>query len=409
MKIFYNWDGTDPSRYHHKAINREYFNWLFSMLAGTGLTFLYRANLAGRTYYHSQLMSAFDHSSVDHRNPDAQLFHRVADMMDGCDPLAEAVAAARRYGVEIWIWWNWNEFHCVRPQWLFLSDRLWYERPRYYWCSRDGTQFYNGVPDWGNPQVIDRLLGLAKETLNYDVDGMYLSTRSHSLWPGWRSPGWDTRLEPFGFNDSVVDTYHKRYGVDIRYEDYDEEKWLRIKGEQFSTVLAHTGRLIHDAGKKFIVGTDDNRYSMMADFGKPHHVQQPAPYLKLYKDWEAWAANGSIDGLCGESSCPTDRKLSIPDITVYRKTLGYNFPLYAWLDTGWWVNGDGRPFSLVNWGRNSVEQVIRQIELAREAQCAGAILHTLYHFTAVDSGGESIGRYGVLPRTEYFDALRQRA
>ena len=34
-------------------------------------------------------------------------------------------------------------------------------------------------------------------------------------------------------------------------------------------------------------------------------------------------------------------------------------------------------------------------------------LHSLYHYTASDSDGESIGSYGVMPRTEYLDALRE--
>ena len=42
-----------------------------------------------------------------------------------------------------------------------------------------------------------------------------------------------------------------------------------------------------------------------------------------------------------------------------------------------------------------------------EPDTAGSM--PLYHFTGADSGGESIGGYGVLPCTEYFDALRERA
>ncbi|MFH1616939.1 MAG: hypothetical protein ABIG61_17875, partial [Planctomycetota bacterium] len=57
FKMFYTFDPSGPPRYHHKLIDEEYFEWLFSMLEGTGLTFLYRCNLAGRAYYQSKLMA----------------------------------------------------------------------------------------------------------------------------------------------------------------------------------------------------------------------------------------------------------------------------------------------------------------------------------------------------------------
>ena len=95
IQLFYNWDPTDPPRYHKDPIDADYFDWLFAMLEGTGLTFLYRCNTAGRTYYPSRLMAPFDHSCVDHNNEQAAFWHQVADMLDGCDPLAEAVRAGR--------------------------------------------------------------------------------------------------------------------------------------------------------------------------------------------------------------------------------------------------------------------------------------------------------------------------
>src|SRR3990172_2755525 len=94
--MFYNWDGGNPPCYYPKTIDGEYFDWLFSMLEETGVTFLYRANVAGRSFYPSKLMSPFDHASVDGNNSDAQIWHAVANMMDNCDSLAETVRAARQ-------------------------------------------------------------------------------------------------------------------------------------------------------------------------------------------------------------------------------------------------------------------------------------------------------------------------
>ena len=406
-ETFYTFDLCDPTRYHRRIIDAEYFDWVAEMLAGTGLTWLFRANVCGRCYYRSRLLTPFDAESVDRDNPDARLWYRIPDMMQTCDPLAEAVRAARRHGVKIWIWWNWNEWHNVRRDWLDLNDRTWYDKPRKYWCTRDGSRFYCGAPDWGDAEVMDRLLGLAQETLDYGVDGFYLSMRSHSWWACWPTPGWEDHLEPFGFNDSVVRAYKKRHGVDIRYEDYDEQEWLKIKGEQFSTMLARTGAKVHAAGKRFILGTEPDRTNLMTNFGTGDFPHPAAPYLKLYKDWERWVAEGSIDGLCAEESCPRELRIEGGDIKLFQETLPTDFPLYSWIDTARWINRGGGPFSLLNWDPISVDGFLQQLDYARDAGAAGTFIHTMYHFTAVDSGGKEIGGYGVLPRTEYLEAIRQ--
>ena len=407
FRTFYTYDPTDPPRFHDRVVDGEYFDWLFGMLAGTGLTFLFRCNLAGRTYYPSRAMAPFGHECVAADNPAAQYWHRVADMMDACDPLAEAVRAARKYDVPIWGWWNWNEFQCVRRDYVYLIDPVWFERPRKYWCSRDGSRFYHGIPAYGDPEVQERLLALVDETLEYGVDGVYLSTRSHSWYACFCTSGWDEQLEPFGFNECVVAEYRRRHGVDLRYDDYDHEEFLRIKGEQFSSVLSRAGDRLHAADRSFIVGVSPDRYELCVEFeakGRPG-----GQHLHLYKDWEKWAGERAIDGLCSERSCPSEKILDGPTLSLFRQTLPEEFPTYVWLDTAQFHDRGAGPFHLANWDRNSPEEVMEQIGLARQSGAAGVFLHSLYHYTACDSGGGSIGGYGVLPRTEYFEALRGAA
>ena len=401
--IFYNWDPSDPPRYHHKPIDAEYFEWLFSMLECTGVTFLYRCNLAGRAYYPSRAMAPFDHSCVEHRNPKAAIWHKVADVLDGCDPLAEAVRAARRHNVKIWAWFNWNEFQNIRRDWLYLIDPVWYESPRKYWCTRDGSRFYHGVPAFGDEQVQQRLLALAEEVLSYGVDGLYLSTRSHSWYACFPSPEWEKNLADFGFNDCVVEAYRKRYGVDLRYEDYDRDAFLRIKGEQFSTLLSRVGSMVHRQNRKFILGIVPDRFTLM-NMGED---KPGTDYLQLYKDWESWIAGGSLDGLCAEKSCPHHKELPGADISIFQETLPADFPLYTWADTAWFVQRGGGPFSLENWDRLTVDEVIGQIESARASGASGMFLHSLYHYTSADTKGIVLSGYGQLPRREYLEAIKE--
>ncbi|MFH1615233.1 MAG: hypothetical protein ABIG61_09145, partial [Planctomycetota bacterium] len=396
-----------PPRYHHKLIDEEYFEWLFSMLEGTGLTFLYRCNLAGRAYYQSKLMATFDNSCVNQYNPDAAIWYRLAEYMRGCDPFAIAVRTARRHGIKIFAWFNWNEFHNVRRDWVSLIDPVWFEKPRKFWCSRDGSRFYHGVPDFGDSNVQERLTGLAAEVMGYGVDGFYLSTRSHSWAPCWMGPGSQENMEPFGFNKSVVDAYYKKHGIDIRYEDYDTEQWHRIKGEHFSTLLAKTGAVIHQHNKPFIIGLVPDRYTLMG-MGKQWAGREN---IKLYKDWEGWIAEGSVDGICSEENCPHYKKIEPSNMSVFKDTVDKDFPLYTWGDTAWFVNRGAGPFSMGNWNRLTPDEVIGQIEMAKSAGAGGIFLHSMYHYTSIDSGGKFIGvnneGYGILPRTEYFEKLRE--
>ena len=409
FRIFYTWDMSDPPRYHHKQIDGSYFDWLFAQLEGTGLTFLFRCNLAGRAYYHSKLMNPFDESAIDPHNPKAlKMWRRVLNVLKACDPLAEAVRAGRKYGVPVWAWSNWNELQSVRQGWLELTDPVWYQNPRKFWCTRDGSRFYHGVPDWGDEDVRKRFVGLAEESMGYGVEGFYLSSRTHSWNTCWPTPGWADGLEPFGFNDSVVAAYRERYGVDIRYEDFDKEKWHHVKGDLYSELLALVGAAVHKHDKPFILGIKPDRDNVMVLY--PDRQKKIMDNIQLYKNWERWVAEGSVDGICAEQPCPHSPTITGGDISLLKETLPSTFPLYSWADTATWVGGIPVPFSLHNWNRHSVEDVLKQIQVARTVGAKGIVLHSLYHYTAVDSAGAYVGQrpagYGAVPRTEYLDALR---
>ncbi len=64
--------------------------------------------------------------------------------------------------------------------------------------------------------------------------------------------------------------------------------------------------------------------------------------------------------------------------------------------------------SLDNWDRNSPEEVLKQIDMTEDTGAAGAFVHLLYHYTSCDTQGRSLKGFGVLPRMEYFEALRKR-
>lgn len=124
FEIVYVYDASATGPNHGRCIDADYWEWLFAMLEGTGVTFMYRMNLAGRAFYPSRLVAPFDHASVDRANPEARRWYQLSDMLTKADPLAEAVRAAHRHGIRFWAWWNWNEWQNVRVGHIDVVDRV---------------------------------------------------------------------------------------------------------------------------------------------------------------------------------------------------------------------------------------------------------------------------------------------
>ena len=120
-------------------------------------------------------------------------------------------------------------------------------------------------------EIVDRCIDLG-------VDGMDFRIRCHKSSVEWSG---------FGFEPGVVDAFRDRYGVDIRYEDFDAEAWRRLRGEQYTDFVRAASTMLHDAGRKL-----------------QHHVSPgmvPPPsqptMLHIHFDWERWLQEGLIDSI----------------------------------------------------------------------------------------------------------------
>ena len=122
FELLVNYDLSDPPRSHCRPIERDYFDWVMEAVSANDATILWRTNLAGRAYFHSRHMAAFDHSCVV--GPLADDWHRVADVLEKYDPLEEAVRAARKHGARIFAYMPMNEFVCYRNKGLNLIDPI---------------------------------------------------------------------------------------------------------------------------------------------------------------------------------------------------------------------------------------------------------------------------------------------
>jgi len=99
--------------------------------------------------------------------------------------------------------------------------------------------------------------------------------------------------DEFGFSDPIVNEYKARYGVDIRKETFDRQKWYDLRGEHTTQFLTELNSALSPSGKK--IGMAVNAATGSSD--KPHYWigSGIATAGNITMDWRTWAQNGSVD------------------------------------------------------------------------------------------------------------------
>lgn len=407
FELLINYDLSDPPRYHFRTVERDYFDWVFEQVAANNAIMLWRTNVVGRAYFHSKHMAPFDHSCV--LSPLVKDWHKVADIMDKYDPLEEAVRAAHKHGARIYAYMPMNEFVCLRHGLLNLIDPVWWEAPRHFVNSRDESRFFLGMPCFGYPSVRERILNIIREACDYGVDGLFLCTRSHSWRPGLRQT-YPQRTDEFGFEPPVVEEYKRRHEADILVEDFDNDLWQRVKGDQYTEFLRMLRKMLRPREIPIIININEEKLRFMGQ------VYQPGGNAyRLYKDWERWVDEDLIDGIAvpWDYKDPWEDWPHITGISVFRETTGGKVKLYASADLRYRnpnpprSSRPGRPFSGEEGGQflsKSLDTVVQQTRMAKEAGAQG--LHIIgYLHLFVDTGGENLGRLGPCPKQEYWKAF----
>jgi len=158
-------------------------------------------------------------------------------------------------------------------------------------CDRAGN------PQWGVRELayplarkakIDKYLYFVKK---YNLDGVFLYMHSHSC------PGYDG--DQYGFNQSIVEEYQKRYGVniltDLRFDyqhpafdpnDEAVEKWRSLRGEYLTQFI----RELRTAIKKIRPDMTITINTQGGDYMGP-------PFGNMRVDWRTWIKEGLIDQL----------------------------------------------------------------------------------------------------------------
>ena len=410
FELFINYDISDPPRYHCRPVARDYFDWIMEQVAANDATIFWRTNLAGRAYFHGTHMAAFDHSCV--LGPLSEDWHKVANILDEYDPLAEAVRAAHKHGARIFAYMPMNEFVCYRHGALNLIDPVWWEQPRHFVNSRDESRLYLGMPCFGYASVRDRVLNIIREACNYGVDGLFLCTRSHSWRPGLSGrQTYPETVDEFGFEPPVVQEYQRRHGVDILMQDFDNQLWQQVKGDHYTGFLRMLRKMLRPRGLPLIININEERLAFMGN-----SYQSGSKAYRFYKDWERWVDEDLVDGIAvpWDYRDPKDDTPHITGIQTFLKTVGNKTKLYASAALSYRnpnpppLSGPGRPFSGIAQGSvlsKSLETVARQTRMAREGGASGIHFGDYCHLF-VDTGGEGLGSMGPCPKPEYWKAMR---
>lgn len=110
--------------------------------------------------------------------------------------------------------------------------------------------------------------------------------------------------DEFGFSDPIVNEFKNRYGVDIRYQDFNKQDWYDLRGEYTTTFFQELHDTLSPQNKQIGVAInplDTDRPQLW--LGNSHFSTAG----NLTMDWQQWAQDGTVDQLVvwgGTSSGP---------------------------------------------------------------------------------------------------------
>ena len=361
LNVDFNDEILHCEHFGYKQYDEDKIRLLVEKAANSGFNrLLWRLSDAGKVNYPSRVEDVFDYSP----------FNKIP-ISDEYDPLKIAAKYARRFDVEIYAWITLYDDNPVvmKNGSNDMASVLCRTHPEWQLLSRDGQEYYQGVFCYAYPGVREHKLAMLAELAEYDIDGIFLSTRHHSRTQEF----WDKSMEfvdgkitfeeldryadrareNYGFNDPIVEEYKKRYGADIRTEEFDRELWNRLRGEYLTLFLSEARQLLSAKGRKLsMMVKDENR-------GKSIGGHQLGWILgDLYTDWEKWTEEGLIDELC----IYDEERLTwwnfkqdnwqdgaLDFIERYRNVAGDNVRLLLWLDL-WTAEWRTNPTYLERYG-----------------------------------------------------------
>ena len=229
---------------------------------------------------------------------------------DDFDPLAEVIACARLFDVEVHAWLNVNyiwpgpdmppmERHIAnrRPEWIAVgrdSRRL----TRYTKREMAGGDTEGWYADPAASGFAEYFAAVSAEVAReYDVDGVHLDfIRYPNYRFGYGKSSRTRYLRESGRQDPILLGYHKLddavynpalgyAGLAVRWFDLQTLEWLDWRADQVTRAVAAAGRAVKEA--------DPEVQFSAAPWANPEHA-----YRYVGQDWLGWLDRGLVDIIC---------------------------------------------------------------------------------------------------------------
>ncbi len=133
-----------------------------------------------------------------------------------------------------------------------------------------------GAPEPAEPEARRIWLEWVAEELDYGFDGVDIRISNHNSPLDWPL---------YGFNLPVVEEYRRRYGVDPLREDFDMEKWRRLRGEYYTGFLAEASQLVRGAGRRFAAHIPDMAFTPPSQ----------STMMEIHWDYMGWLERRLVD------------------------------------------------------------------------------------------------------------------
>jgi hypothetical protein len=180
-----------------------------------------------------------------------------------------------------------NRMHCQHVSWQSDFSRT---NPQYVLVDRTLRNHQWGVLCLGHPEVrkhmIRRYLRLLQSG---NFDGLFVCLRSQSRPADY--------ADQYGFNDPIHQEYFKRYGIDIRTEDFDLKHWRNLQGEYLTCFLQELRKELNSFNAHVPLSVGVPRGSILGP-----------PMGNTTLQWPIWVREGIIDQLIidqNSSQCPS--------------------------------------------------------------------------------------------------------
>jgi hypothetical protein len=178
-----------------------------------------------------------------------------------------------------------NKMHCQHVSWQSDFSR---QNPQYAVADRTLQNHQWGVLCIGYPEVRKHMIRRYLRLLRIgSFDGLFVCLRSQSRPADY--------ADQHGFSDPIHQEYLKRYGIDIRTEDFDLQLWRDLLGEYLTRFLKELRKALSTEQMSLTVGVP--RGSIMGP-----------PMGNTALQWPKWVREGIIDQLIidqNSSQCPS--------------------------------------------------------------------------------------------------------